>query len=135
MKRIICASPTYLKEFGTPKNLEDLRSHNCLGSDSSSSNIWTFQENGKDKEVLVSGNVHSKNSFDLRTLATNDVGIAYLSHYLVNAEIKSGNLISILEPYQKYQDIYAVYPSDKFLNKKTQTFLNFITELMAPLFV
>ncbi len=137
MKRIICAAPSYLEAFGTPQTPEDLLLHNCLGSDNSSStpNLWTFQENGKDKEILVNGNVSSTNGFDLRTLAVNGVGIVYIAHYIASNEIDSGRLIPVLENHQKYLDVYAVYPSAKFLSKKTQLFLDFVTDLIKPLLV
>jgi DNA-binding transcriptional LysR family regulator len=135
MKRIICASPAYLKEFGTPKTIEDLHTHNCLGTDMNSSNSRVYQENGKDKEILVNGNVNTNNAFDLKALAMNDVGIAYLSHYITKKPMECGALVPILDQYQKCQDIYAVYPSNKFMNKKTQVFLNFVIELITPLLV
>jgi DNA-binding transcriptional LysR family regulator len=135
MKRIICASPAYLEEYGTPQTIEDLLQHNCLGTDMNSANSWVYQENGKDKEILVSGNVNTNNAADLKALAINDVGIVYLSHYMTSKPLQCGKLIPILEQYQKCQDIYAVYPSNKYLSKKIKVFLNFVIEIITPLLV
>ena len=30
IRRVVCASPAYLKRFGTPQSLDDLAAHRCI---------------------------------------------------------------------------------------------------------
>src|SRR3972149_6386997 len=43
-RRVLCGSPKYLKRQGTPKRLEDLAQHDCLGHSSNEPLNWFFQK-------------------------------------------------------------------------------------------
>jgi LysR family transcriptional regulator, regulator for bpeEF and oprC len=132
MKKIICASPDYLKKNGEPKNLDDLKDHNCLRFyDRIQHHPWTVCENGKIKEINIDGNIFVNNAIELKCLAKHGIGIAYLPAYFIHDELMKGNLVSILDQYQPADyNLYAVYATKKYLAKKTQLFLNFISELL-----
>lgn len=135
MKKIICASPKYLEKHGTPKNLDDLYKHNCLGIGNNFTHTWQVMSNGEKTEIYVNGNIGVNDAIDVRNLAVHDAGIAYLPCFLIREQLKNGQLISILaESHSDSNAIYAVYPTDKFLGKKTQLFLNFMTDLLLPIF-
>src|SRR5271155_5598206 len=52
-RRVVCASPSYLKRHGTPQRPEDLRQHDCirLVRGRRVSDAWSFQEGGKRFDV------------------------------------------------------------------------------------
>lgn len=133
MKKIICASPDYLKKYGKPKNLDDLKNHNCLQFyDMSYHYPWAVRDHGKIKEINVSGNILVNNSLELKNLAVNGVGITYLPAYFIHDELKKGTLMSILDQYQPADySLYAVYSTKKYLTKKVQIFLDFVSELLS----
>ncbi|MBV8802552.1 MAG: LysR family transcriptional regulator [Gammaproteobacteria bacterium] len=131
MKKVICASPDYLNKHGEPKELEDFKNHNCLQFYENIVYPWSVYIDGKIKEIQVNGNVVVNNSIELRTLATNAVGIAYLPAYFVHDELVNGKLVSILDKYQLPDyNLYAVYSTKEYLAKKTIVFMDFITELL-----
>lgn len=136
MKKIICASPAYLKKHGTPKHYTDLLSHNCLGHADTMYQTWSIEDKGIQTNIDVKGNVNISNIIDLKNLAINSIGIVYLPHYTVNDELEQGKLISILDEYQPLNhDLYAIYPNNKYLNKKTSLFLEFISKLLSDICV
>jgi DNA-binding transcriptional LysR family regulator len=135
VRNIICASPNYLKKHGMPTKIEDLKAHNCLGNDGSFSRSWTFKAKSKQKEILVSGNLTANSHIELRNLAENDLGIIHMPLYIVNNQLQSGALVSILDEYPVNRDLFAVYPTNKFLNKKTQLFLNYLTDILSAVFI
>lgn len=131
MKKVICVSPAYLSKYGEPKELEDFKNHNCLQFYENVAHPWSVYVNGKIKEIQVSGNVLVNNSIELKTLAMKGVGIAYLPAYFIHEELASGKLVSILDKYQPTNyNLYAVYSTKEYLAKKTQVFMDFITELL-----
>jgi DNA-binding transcriptional LysR family regulator len=78
----------------------------------------------------VQGNIRANSSLDLKNLALSNLGVAYLPSFTVKQEIKEGLLKEILHAYQPPAlNMYAVYPSNKFLSKKTQAFIDFLTSL------
>ncbi len=133
-KKIICASPDYLKKFGRPK-IPDFSAHNCLDHYDNFQRTWKFKVDGQLKYVLINANIYANSSLDLKNLALSGLGIAYLPSFTIYHEIKTGQLTSILEEFQPPSwSMYAVYPSKEYLSKKTKLFLDFLTELMAPIF-
>lgn len=133
-KKIICAAPNYLKKFGLPKT-PDFTQHQCLDHYDNFQRTWKFKIDGKIKNVMINADIYVNSSLDLKNLATQGLGIAYLPSFTVYHELKAGRLISILEEYQPpVLGMYAVYPSHQYLSKKTKLFLDFIADTLKPVF-
>jgi len=102
-QRELCASPEYLRRFGTPITPEELVEHHCLhfsGGDSLTSH-WRFYKDLSTISVKVSGDHLSDNGDYLRLLALKGVGIAYKTGLDVQQDIAAGRLISLLPDYGK----------------------------------
>lgn len=127
-KKIICASPTYLKNQGLPRLPNDLKQHNCLRiSTSTAFNQWQFVVNKSPLTINVSGNFITDTVDALHRLALNDVGIIRLSEFMVGQDIQQGRLIPLLEQYnQETQAIHAVYPHRDLAPAKTKIFVDYL---------
>lgn len=133
-KKIICAAPSYLKKYGTPK-IPNFHQHQCLDHYDNFQSTWRFKINGKLKEVSIDAKIYANSSLDLKNLAKSGLGIAYLPSFTVYQELKVGHLVSILEKYQPpVLGMYVVYPSHQYLSRKTKLFLEFLTDLLNPIF-
>lgn len=131
-KKIICASPAYLKKHGVPKIPQELSLHQCVDHYDNSVRVWKFKVGNKIEEVMINANIYVNSSMDLKNLAVQGAGIAYLPSFTVYHELKAGRLISILENYQPPSiDMLAVYPSREYLNKKTKLFLDFLAKVLC----
>jgi DNA-binding transcriptional LysR family regulator len=103
--RVLCASPNYLKQNGTPKTLDDLNSHNCLLFQLSSRlfDLWEFaNEDGTSSErarIRVLSNRCSNDGDVVHKWAIAGKGIAYKSRLDVIEDIRAGNLIRVLPNY------------------------------------
>src|SRR4051812_26198796 len=78
---LACASPAYLSERGTPRHLEDLKSHECLGfvGSRSPSTDWTFLRDGRQIAVPTSGRLQANNANALLAAALEGLGIAFIA--------------------------------------------------------
>lgn len=118
---IVCASPEYLKKYGTPDEPNALSNHHCLiyKYEGTGPDIWLFNQNGSSANVQVQGRLHANNLETLRQTAILNLGIAYLPKALVNDDINSGKLVEILGAFtSKDLGIYAVYPKSRQPDKK-----------------
>ena len=127
--RVICASPAYLKKFGSPANLEDLKNHRTL---SASNNTTWLLDGPKGPEALKTKSFIITNSSDLvreETLA--GLGIALRSTWDVGEELKRGRLVRILPQYRGSADvaIHAVYPSSRMLPSKVRAFVDYLAKI------
>lgn len=128
---IICASPAYLKQRGTPTKPADLLNHNCLTihARGQTNDQWAFGS-GDEAETVRVNSVFSGIGLTVKAAALHDMGIARLARFLVSSEIASGKLEPILSDSVKDDDraIYAVYPNRQHLPFKTRVFVDALNQ-------
>ncbi|NRA88533.1 MAG: LysR family transcriptional regulator, partial [Rhizobiales bacterium] len=123
------ASPEYLQKYGIPSVPQDLTAHQLVVfSNSSAKNIWEYIDNsGKAVNVNINPKVTCNSASTELSLVKAGYGITRLPRMVCEAELKSGQLIKILENYEKAPlDFYAIYPSRAHLASKVRAFIDFI---------
>ena len=113
-RRIVCASPEYLRKFGTPKHPDDLASHNCilmrLGN--AIDNVWKFSIDGREHRTRVQGNRIANDGDLVRSWCCRGLGIALKSNWDIDEHLSSGALVEVLKEYSPAAtNIQLVYPS------------------------
>ena len=92
-RRIVCASPAYLKRAGVPRHPEDLRRHTCLTwRDHPGHNTWSFRGPNGIEDVPVTGNVFVRSADALAAAAVAGLGLILLPDWNVGIELRSGRL-------------------------------------------
>ena len=122
----IVASPEYIAQNGLPKTPDELISHKLIGfSNIKSLNQWPVK--GLDN---VNPTITASNGETIRQLALSGSGITCLSGFMVNTDIKSGRLISLLESYRLIgtdrELVNAVYYKSSSVAERVTAFIDFI---------
>jgi DNA-binding transcriptional LysR family regulator len=133
-RRVVCASPAYLRRHGTPETPEDLAKHNCLTTTDFAMN-WDYRSaDGKAGSVRVTGRYACDNWEVLREWALAGLGVALKSTWDVRRHLEDGSLVSLLPGYTFASDvaIYAVYPHRRHLPAKTRAFIEFLADSFGP---
>lgn len=129
---VVAASPDYLVKQEVPTHPNQLSEHNCLIYRSWERDYtrWAFSNSEEQLSVKVSGNYSVDLAEAVRDAAVAGWGIAYLATYLIGDEFKNGQLIQLLPEWRASQSMpfYAVYPSRRFLPKKTSAVIDFIKQ-------
>ncbi len=134
-KRIVCATPAYLKSHGTPQKPEHLAQHNCLLFTARSyGNGWAFEKGGQQETIEVQGNVRTDNALVLMTAAMNDLGLIVVNEWMVRSQLAQGVLVKVLDEYTVSprpgdSELYVVYPSNRGLSLKVRVFVDFLVDL------
>lgn len=126
---IMAAAPSYLKMYGTPKNIKELNGHNCLGYTLSSMagvKQWAFGKKGTIK-IPVKGRLTANNGDALVAAAIAGEGLIYQPEFLVADEIRAGKLIQLEldQPLFELDGIYAIYPEDRTPPAKIRAAIDF----------
>jgi len=132
--KIVCASPKYLKNHGTPKHPQDLMKHNCIIF--GENKIWEFRHKKTSQKVKLSnlpGNIKCDNGEIIKELVMSGVGLTLKSSRDIWNEIKEKKLIQVLPDYEILHEtkFYAVYPSGKFRSPKVKAFIDFFKKKLA----
>lgn len=115
LKMALVASPDYLAQYGSPKNINDLQQHRLIGAKLSAEHGTVMQWEFKYKKELITFTPKSQFSINnhLCLQAVSDgLGIAWVAHMSVADAIHSGQLVELLPEYaMTYDPLYLYYPS------------------------
>jgi DNA-binding transcriptional LysR family regulator len=128
---VLCASPAYLAEHGTPQHPLDLKQHECLSyTNIASAHEWRFvDEAGKPINVTVHGRLHINSGDALRAVALGGLGIVIVPHLMVASDVAKGALVPLLAPFMIQEAaIHVVYPHARLLSPKVRAFIDFLVE-------
>ena len=130
-RRLLCASPAYLKQHGTPRTPDDLQRHNCLWITSLPAlRRWPFDTADGIRVVHIGGNVVANNAETVLQLAVAGVGITRLADVIVGEALRRGALIPILTDWHHVEPVplFVTYPSGRHLAPKVRVMVDFLVE-------
>ncbi|TAM02441.1 MAG: LysR family transcriptional regulator [Paraburkholderia sp.] len=126
---ILCASPGYVQTHGSPRVPADLAHHDCLilKTPAFPAHEWTLEGADGNVEMQVDGPVQVNIAESLAVAIREDMGIGILPVYAAIEGLRNGSLVRVL-PQHKLQktNVYALYPSRKFVDAKTKTWVEFL---------
>ena len=130
IKLVLCASPDYLEKRGTPKTPHDLKLHQLLHYNLSSSSTWKLTDKqGKQHSINVSAHIIANNGDFLKDMAIAGHGIVMAPTFIAWKAIASGELVPILSDYEPPRlNAYAVYPQTRYLSQRTRVLIDFLAE-------
>jgi DNA-binding transcriptional LysR family regulator len=127
IRRVVCGSPAYFAQRGTPKNPGELSTHDCITFDAlMSPDAWKFAV-GKS---IVSVAIHSRLTVNTAEAAIDaaiaEVGITRVLSYQVASALRAGTLALALREFEpKPWPVSLVYAGQGLLPLKLRAFLDF----------
>jgi len=122
----LCASPAYLDKYGCPHSLSELNNHSCLLG---TLDYWHFSDDGKERNIRVTGRLRYNSGVSLVDAALKGLGIVQLPDYYVQHYLESGELVSLLDTFQEPEGgIWAVYPQNRHLSPKVRLLVDYLVE-------
>ncbi len=137
LRRVVCASPSYLARHGLPVEPADLAHHACLIlSRDPGSASWPFRIQGKLTRIDVKGPVSADSAEMLLQLAiagAAGAGILRLSEHVVARSIHEGLLQPLLQDAQDPESypLYALLPPGRHQAPKVRAFIDFLVERLG----
>jgi len=126
-RRIMCASPTYLKKIGPPKKTADLLKHSLIIHPIHPNDSSIILKGGKQLNYMPA--IIINDQLAIKRCALNDMGIAYIQYHVVEQELKDGTLVEVLQDYMEKKDsisIFLYYLQRRYLHSKIRVFIDFI---------
>ncbi|WP_305372955.1 LysR family transcriptional regulator [Photobacterium leiognathi] len=127
-KRVLCASPDYLSEYGTPKTPEQLQQHQCINL--MYLDNWTFNVDDKQVMIKTTSRLRTDNGEALRDACVEGIGITINSVWSVYQHLQRGELVELMPEYPLHTQtaIWAVYPSSRLLAPKVRVFIDYFAQ-------
>lgn len=126
--RMLCASPSYLTEYGEPQSPDDLLNHNCInliGIDT-----WVLNTPTGPKSIKTKNRLRTDNGEAARDAAIQGLGITLCSSWCCYQQLERGELVQILKDYPLVSEtaVWAIYPSSRLLAPKVRLFIDYLSE-------
>jgi len=132
-RRVLCASPKYLTEKGTPARASDLAEHVCLRHAlGDGGTTWRLGPKSAPEEVRVRGGFHANDPFVVRDAAVAGLGVAFLPSFVVADDVRAGRL-NVLLPQLATDTgaVYVVLPPNARPSPLTRAFVDHVASAMA----
>jgi len=127
IRRVVVASPAYLRKHGTPKHPKDLLQHNCVRFVGTSGNWWSFRENGRTVNLDVSGNLDFNHAAAALDACAEGVGIGSFISYQSAPFVERKQLKIVLEKFETApRPINIIYPHARLLPARTRLFIEWM---------
>jgi DNA-binding transcriptional LysR family regulator len=125
---MLAASPAYLSQFGTPKDLDDLKQHKLLlYTLANNPNELRFSRNGETRVIPVKGVLEANDGQVLCAAAMDGLGILVQPNYIIYDDIVAGRLVPVLNDWDLPRlTINIAYLSRKHMSAKVRTFIDFL---------
>ena len=125
-RRVICASPDYLRRQGKPRVPQDVAAHRCVRfTGVAPRDEWDFRMGRREVAIPITS-VLSCNQIDSALQACLDgLGLGMFFSYQVASHRKAGELKYVLEKFEaEPRPIQVIFPHSKLLSAKVRTFVD-----------
>jgi DNA-binding transcriptional LysR family regulator len=131
-QRVLCASPGYLAQHGTPRHPDELATHQLMGFRDAlpraligpEGQAAVFDPRQTGSRLVLDDGLSQK----IATLA--GAGISINSLWSVHREIEQGSLVRVLPAYavDDRSALWLIYPKSNVLSAKVRVFMDFLLD-------
>lgn len=129
---ILCASADYVHSRGAPQRPGDLAQHECLTLNTPAfpahpKHAWLLEGPEGSELIQVNGPLQVNIPESLVVAIREGMGIGVLPLYAAVEGLRNGTLVRVLPQHTlQNMNVYALYPSRKFIDAKTRTWVEFL---------
>jgi len=127
VRRVVCASPSYLARRGTPKTPEDLKDHDCITFENTlSAQSWAFKVGKSEKSFPIHSRLIVSTAEAATDAAVSGLGLTRMLDYQVDRQRRDGSLTLVLEGFREApKPVHLIYEAGRHLPLKIRAFLDF----------
>ncbi len=133
VRRVVCAAPAYLEQYGRPRHPSQLRDAKIATSSSSQLvSEWRFVEDGQPLTVPIEPRLVVTANNAAINLARQGWGMTRVLSYQVAAAVAAGELEIVLEAFEPAAlPIQVVFQKSPRVPAKINTFVDFLTHRLG----
>jgi DNA-binding transcriptional LysR family regulator len=126
-RRILCASPEYLRLRGQPQRLSDLGRHRCIVTGAAPLTEWRFNYRRRSGPTRVTGHIICNDGEAAHAMALEGMGIVLKSIWDVADDLAGGRLVQILPKHAVSEaPLNAVYLRGHNRVPRVRAFIDFL---------
>lgn len=132
IRRVVVASPAWLRRHGTPRHPKDLLKANCVRVTDHAPTWGPFNDGGRPLRLSVSGNLDFNQNAPAVAACAAGAGLGSFFSYQVAPFLKTRQLRTVLEEFEPApRPIHIVYPHARLLPVRTRVFIDWMKEALS----
>jgi len=127
VRKVLCASPSYLARKGAPQRVQELTAHDCVSFDLFAvGDAWHFPGVGADVVVPIQPRLTASNAETAIDAAVAGLGITCVLSYQIEGLVRAGKLVVLLKSFEPAPlPVNFLYASQGRLPLKLRALLDF----------
>lgn len=133
-RTVVCGSPAYFEQYGTPGTPAELRDHRCLAyGNLPEPGKWVCRDGDGTRIEVDTEPVMKVTSGDfLNTAAAEGLGIVLQPTFIAGESIRRGDLVPVLTDYEwPVTPAYALYPPTRHLSYRVREFIDYLADYFS----
>lgn len=132
VRRVVCASPAYLAERGTPQTPDDLARHTLIAARAvTPKSEWHFKLAGALRGVRVQPRLATTSNDAALAAAVAGFGLTRLFSYQVADQLRAGSLLALLQDHEPAPlPVHVAHREGRHANRKVRAFLDLVIEAL-----
>lgn len=127
IRRVVVASPAFLRRHGVPKHPKELAHANCVCTNGGALAPWEFRDGARTFAVPVTGNLEFNQVAAAVQACTDGFGFGRFLYYQVAPAIARRRLRVVLEGFETPAlPVSIVYPHARLLPSRTRVFVDWM---------
>ncbi|AWY42218.1 LysR family transcriptional regulator [Pseudomonas putida] len=135
LRQITCASPAYLRKYGEPKSLDELKNHRAVNYVSRTDGKvfpFEFRVDGELREVALDSAVSVFGAEIYAASAIAGLGLIQCPHYRMETQIAQGLIKEILvDTPPPPMPVSVLYPHNRHMSPRVRVFVDWLAEVFA----
>lgn len=136
IEHLLCATPQYLAEHGTPQHPHDLLEHSCIYLGETPADArWKFRQPGKTVTVGVRGRYAANHTGVRLDAVLQHVGIGSLPYFTARHALEAGTVVQVLAQWDfiasYHGEVWLLHSPTRYLPPKLRVFIDYLVECMA----
>ena len=136
IEHLLCATPQYLAEHGTPEHPHDLLNHSCIYLGETPADArWKFRQAGKTVTVGVRGRYAANHTGVRMDAVLQHVGIGSLPYFTARHALEAGEVVQVLAQWDfiasYHGEVWLLHSPTRYLPPKLRVFIDYLVECMV----
>jgi DNA-binding transcriptional LysR family regulator len=133
---LLCATPHYLAQHGTPQHPHDLAAHSCIYLGETPSDAqWKFRRSGKTVTVNVHGRYAANHTGVRLDAVKRHIGIGSLPYFTARQALDGGEIVQVLPEWDflssYHGGLWLLYAPNQYLPPKLRVFIDYLVACLA----
>jgi DNA-binding transcriptional LysR family regulator len=128
VRRVVCASPGFLKSSAAVTRPEDLAGQSCVRfTGITATPTWQFMDQNKVRNVHIEADYVCNHAMPTIQACCAGLGYGMFLSYMVEPQLKSGALKLVLQDFETPpMPVHLVYQQTKYLSTRTRVFVDWM---------